>query len=543
MLSVWSGRTLRLLTVSALLLACLTGVEPYAPTSAAVPSGQPTLVPVWRMDLAAEPDVIMLTSDTLILGHSRTLEGRDARTGTRLWTWGKEAIDEEKAAHAMWSTGRVASVMYTEDADDDYDDDDYGDYKAATIYTFDTRTGERLWSLESGFSGGPDYIDLVGLVAGRAYLVMPGRGEVHALDAETGVLLWRAAVGEGCVPEPVTPGEELLVLLETCGERGTLRTFDAATGEPRWSAPPPTDVTELSARHGVVMAAGDYELVLFDSLGRELYRRPVVEAPETAIGEEVLAMQHHERERLTGPPEVELIDLETGRVGGVHHISGYLYEADRLYFETAVPGPPDGSFLYTIERADEPPRLVGHLTPWSTLLDAGYGMVLINEKTDDSDSAELILYEIRQVPGLSPHEVARGGVPARNWPDPCALLPATLGGRRYTKTPYGAPTALGLRTPVRCYATSGDGPDITLDVVWVYPDPERAVEHMNEMTERLSLKRLRGLPGAAAHDPFAEDLILFHAGPAVFHVYVDGDPDLARRLVRHVSQRFGEGRT
>jgi len=103
----------------------------------------------------------------------------------------------------------------------------------ATVVATDSRTGARVWQADlrgndkrdrNAFGGGLAYAD------GKLY-VTSGFRFVAALDAASGAVLWRTAVGTPIHGAPSVAGGKVMAIdLED-----QLNAFDAATGAPQWN--------------------------------------------------------------------------------------------------------------------------------------------------------------------------------------------------------------------------------------------------------------------------------------------------------------------
>ncbi|MGW4425842.1 outer membrane protein assembly factor BamB family protein [Streptosporangium sp. NPDC004631] len=531
----------RFLTACLGLVLCLSGSEGRIPvTPAEVVNTQPTLVPLWQEKLGEEIIDTYLTGDTLILAHGRTLEARDAHSGARLWSWGADYFDENEEPASWASSGDAVSVAYTTTYDETEDETE-----RVTVHTFDARTGTHLWNLRSDLAAEINYFDLLGTSADLAFLFLPNRGEVRALDANTGVLRWRSAPLRGCDTDAAGSGERLLVLLVTCGERPpALWALDPSTGRVHWTHTPRTgNPEEVTVWDDVIKVGDDTSFTLLDTGGHELYRRTGVEGEDVMVGAGVLGVVRVNGTGFTDESEIELIDWRTGRLKAVYPSANMVVGAERLYFDSPLDGGPRASILYAVDRAGDTPQVIGPLPLAGTPLHLGSGLFVLDLSLN-VDKSTLAVYAIRHVPGLTPGEAARGGVPAASWPDACALLPQVVNGVRYAGTAHAIPVVLGLRRPVRCHAepVGRDGPTIGLDVLWVFPDGDQAGRLLSTLVESRSLRRVPDLADQAFVDTGVRDAITFRVGPAVLQVFAEGEPALARRLVGDVSRTLGGGR-
>ena len=165
-------------------------------------------------------------------------DGSSAETGlARSWTAAGPRLVWKKTTGEGFSGIAVAGGrLYTGAA--------FGDLEHALC--LDAATGEEVWRTPIGkkftedFGNGPRSTPTV--VGGRVY-VASSYGDVHALDAATGKVIWsvdlQKAYGapvpqRGYSPSPLVDGD--LVLVEAGGTEGRwLVALEAATGKLRWS--------------------------------------------------------------------------------------------------------------------------------------------------------------------------------------------------------------------------------------------------------------------------------------------------------------------
>jgi len=99
------------------------------------------------------------------------------------------------------------------------------------IVALDLRTGTPRWRVSVSQEGGP----LAMVRAGRVLLSICAAGALHAIDAATGEVVWRAAGPTPYAHEPVVVGDRVMVV--TAGESGAAEALDLYTGRRRWRTP------------------------------------------------------------------------------------------------------------------------------------------------------------------------------------------------------------------------------------------------------------------------------------------------------------------
>ncbi len=124
----------------------------------------------------------------------------------------------------------------------------YADGASDVIAAFDAESGEKLWSYPfaetyAGHDGSHDGPIATPLVAGGRVVGLGPRGQLFALDLETGRELWKTHLVDdhgakkphyGFGTSPIAAGG--LVILELGGDGTAMAAFDPATGEKKWTA-------------------------------------------------------------------------------------------------------------------------------------------------------------------------------------------------------------------------------------------------------------------------------------------------------------------
>ncbi|MGH9189014.1 MAG: PQQ-binding-like beta-propeller repeat protein [Acidimicrobiales bacterium] len=208
----------------------------------------------WRSTSVGVRDVApLLTADLVVASTESGMVAFDRRTGEPRWevelgdrpntpvaaggmavasTWGGSVIAVDLAGgRELWrrqlpgaalgpvaTDGNVAAVTWEAEGGD-----------AAGIAAFDGRTGRPTWSAPLP----PEGVSSPALVADRL-VVVAGDGSALALDAATGAVAWRTAVGGAGSPEvpPLPVGDQVVV----AHRLGGLAVLDSRSGRLEWQA-------------------------------------------------------------------------------------------------------------------------------------------------------------------------------------------------------------------------------------------------------------------------------------------------------------------
>ncbi len=178
--------------------------------------------------------------------------------------------------------------------------------KAVTLFTsgevdvvaaFDLESGDELWRYElgekyAGHDGSDDGPLSTPAISGDRVHALGPFGQLVALDLDDGGLVWRRDLGEedsteppyGYTTSPIAVGERVVVL--TGGAGHAITAFDAATGEPEWTAGDDDASYQTPA--------------LFEAADRPVLIAPTdrfVQALDPETGERLWQFQHTEGER------------------------------------------------------------------------------------------------------------------------------------------------------------------------------------------------------------------------------------------------------
>ncbi|MQA81102.1 MAG: PQQ-binding-like beta-propeller repeat protein [Streptosporangiales bacterium] len=378
------------------------------------------------------------------------LRAYDARTGENGWHY-------REPGRTLWGLAVTAGAVVVET---------HGDL-GVRLVGLDAATGDRLWTspdewrlTHHGDDGSRTMGESADAADGIVAVEPGGEPERLGVDARTGEKRWATRLhrwsGDGCAPVDgsedarADPDGEVL-LAELCD--ATVLALDAATGDALWSRPLSPTGTEPVTSGGVVVleTGGSRAMNWEDGLptllgrnGRRLFRlEPGTSClpcrPLSAAGRVVLPYDdEHGRSRLA------VVDPRDGRVwSGLAAPGGdpagdpaYVSDSTRLYaLRPTLDGTgqllPAGLSVFDV-RANEwhlaplpysmLPARAGQPAPRSPALVGAAGGRLFAVATPPRDvpDARLELTSYASTGTREPTEL--GGVPARDWPDACALL-------------------------------------------------------------------------------------------------------------------------
>ncbi|WP_433377134.1 PQQ-binding-like beta-propeller repeat protein [Streptosporangium sp. CA-115845] len=483
---------------------------------------------------------------THISGDGRTLTAR--ASGRVLWKSTRSSpffgrtdlwMDEPESAARMWGdfedaerkaatfTGRHVAI---ETEIESGTPGDPGNRRRITV--LDALTGLPTWSILSGHPAdgrARPFFYLMGAAAGRFVIDVPALRVIRALDPRDGTIGWERKLPGDCVSaalpstDPRTYDDDpiqtysladrnLVVAMTRCaGRRTALTGIDPTTGRVRWEQRlPPSDLPRLSLEQGISVLTSPHAITIFDENGLILTDDLIYHSPSWRITAGAVIVSDGD---WRGPGSgVRSISRSSGRIMWSRpDLSGKVGTgAGKIYLRSA-----EGDMLNVLDPVD------GH--------------------TLRTLSAPLTEKDIGAALAAPPDWSRRGGVPAADWPDPCALLPATelaslSGTGGYPVTPIPAPPELGLTTPLACeFATKGKGTAVTVSVIWVYPSIEKAAERMKKLTGE------EDPPNAARHlGYFSEekDAVAIREGRVVVTVEAFGDRALLRHALRITRERL-----
>lgn len=146
----------------------------------------------------------------------------------------------------------------------------------AELFCLSAATGKPRW--RCSFPR-PDYRgEVSGLALSETRVFAAQDTFVHAVDRQSGKVLWRFPREDGFVHAPLLVGSLVLAL----SQMGLLCALDAATGTLRWSRRVSTELhpvlTPLCTQDGVVFVGTESQLLAFDTTGKPLWAHAT---PET----------------------------------------------------------------------------------------------------------------------------------------------------------------------------------------------------------------------------------------------------------------------
>ena len=165
------------------------------------------------------------------------------------------------------------------------------------LFAFDAAAGEALWAydaaaLRRGRDATPKVYDGYGFAAstpatdGERVYAMFANGDLHAVD-RAGRRVWAHALGLpenpwGHASSPIVWGDQVIVVFDQSGSsrsRSSVRSFDAATGRPRWERPRDVAaswttpfVAEGAAGPRLITAAPPWVIAYEPATGAEVWR-------------------------------------------------------------------------------------------------------------------------------------------------------------------------------------------------------------------------------------------------------------------------------
>jgi outer membrane protein assembly factor BamB len=187
---------------------------------------------LWRHDIRPTPSSSPMVANGVVYvgSYENALYALDAKTGATIWVGASGGIVYSTPA---MSSGRV-----------------YAGGWDGFAYAFDAGTGETLWKVELGdrVASSPTVVGDVVFVTSRS-----DEATVHALNAETGSVLWQAnpRPGFGLDFPPVVANDVVYI----GGSDGVMYAFNAVTGEILWSTELGWWVTSGAIANGVLYAA------------------------------------------------------------------------------------------------------------------------------------------------------------------------------------------------------------------------------------------------------------------------------------------------
>jgi eukaryotic-like serine/threonine-protein kinase len=252
----------------------------------------------WRVRsvVAAQSNRPVVDGDRVYMAGEQ-LFALDAATGAERWTWPFPEKFEGSGDPAV-AGGRI------------YVAEDFSNH----IYVLDAATGRLLSRLALGSRPAFDHSMPI-VTQGHIYVEAPGDQAVYALDAATGRLLWSGATPGDHTSDAVLADGSVYVAADS----SMVYAFDAATGAPRWTARAGAKGEDLQtpivAGGAIYFSTGDRHLyALSTSTGARLWTATLgdfVTSPATVTGGLVYVGDQDGK--------LYVLDATTGAVRGVAH--------------------------------------------------------------------------------------------------------------------------------------------------------------------------------------------------------------------------------
>ncbi len=208
------------------------------------------------------------------------------------------------------------AVAWTRDLGSGYSSVSIADGKAITMHTegdvdvvvaLDVATGDEIWRYPlgdkyAGHDGSTDGPISTPAIRGDGVYVLGPHGQLVALGLDDGAERWRRALGEedstvpfyGYTSSPLVVGDQ--VILATGGEGHSITSFDAGTGEVRWTTgddsvtyQTPT-LLELGGRRVLVASTDQYLQALDPKTGEMLWQHRHTEGERSEASSHVTAV-------------------------------------------------------------------------------------------------------------------------------------------------------------------------------------------------------------------------------------------------------------
>ncbi|GAB1817943.1 outer membrane protein assembly factor BamB family protein [Herbidospora sp. RD11066] len=485
-----------------------------APTTARESRSHPVLVSLWSKKSTSRPASIQRAGNVLLLGGGKKIEALDVRTGETLWERDDVlSADDIGSIDSLAASGSIGVAAFSFERES-------GGADITMLDVFDIRTGDNLWKSGSGFEGRPDHFDVPGIAHGAVYLRMSERGEIVSLDQQTSRTRWRSPAPPGCGVDVVRVHTRKIFALGSCQVgRGAVWAVSPVTGRIVWRHDLTATFDDLAVRGDVLQVSSKEALVVLDLDGGPVHRQQLIDEVIEFYDAHTMALE-------VDGGSIDLIDRRTGQVTDSLPSAKFDSPDSGPYFFGPVTEEDWGSLLYWVDGA-------GRARPMAWFAPPEEPDSIADDLVVSAGAETLTVYEIRDATSQAQEAAARGGVPSERWPDACSLLPDEVGGVRYERSPYPGNPALGLPVATRCHAdpVEGDGPTIQIEVIRELasePDARLLFSTVHPYDEELTPDLAD--QAIAAHDP---DLITFRSGSTLLRVLAEGDPELARQLVRH----------
>lgn len=177
----------------------------------------------------------------------------DGRSGNQKWSF--DTGDTIRTSPALYGDMVIFSV------------------KSGSLFSLSTSSGDQVWKVDVSTETVPaDEFALSSvLVAGDTAFVCDISGELVALRADTGTILWRTKIGTGICSAPSTDGMRVFTT-SSSGAGGRLVAVDGVSGEIIWSVNLTSKPSTFPVTNGelVIVSTADGTTNAFDALDGEM---------------------------------------------------------------------------------------------------------------------------------------------------------------------------------------------------------------------------------------------------------------------------------
>ncbi|GAA0338052.1 PQQ-like beta-propeller repeat protein [Actinoallomurus spadix] len=522
--------------------------------------------PVGDSDLPAYDRVAYSIVDgQLVVVSGRGLDVRDARTGQERWHYHRAEWSMLGWARTVGAGRRTVLVAYLERT---------GHRGNRLMVGLDAVSGTLLWRQRGDVPATTDRTTLRWPAAGGVVFVTEdGRHTLYGRSAQTGRLLWRKRLPHGCllpeaVPHASDSSESIAAFSIDCGAADRILVVDPVKGHTEF-----TVLTRNTARSALAVG-GDVTVVFdgsslqaFDRRGHVFLNRAGQDlcrdmCPIAVTAGHLLVAYEIGRRPQDATPvrRLESVDIASGSSSWHRDMPGYsalsvagglVYGLRSRLADPLLPAGMDVIDPVSGHGTTVPIPVVlraglDGVRPW---LAAGGGLLYVAApaaRPRPFGAARLVALR-GGLRGAGPPELA--GVPARQWPDACSLLPKRDLPRGYSGEAASAAVD-GLRLPAGCVfrprrarGRAPDGPEreagaLSVTVQWVAPDTPAAKVLFAAARDTQNGARDRVRAGDEAYAVgTSSGTVVMRVGRTIVTVS-SGLPDTATRLATVIAARL-----